>query len=89
MSRDTITVVCPNTGVGTTVFKSIGTCGGFWDLIHLLYWKVEVVAASKEYLAFIWDEPSAIYEKFYTFGTKGHVTFCERQQIPTIMCCSN
>ena len=32
VSRDTVTVVCPDTCVGTVDVVSIGTCGGFWDL---------------------------------------------------------
>ena len=32
VSRDTVTVVCPDTCVRTVDMVPIGMCGGFWDL---------------------------------------------------------
>ena len=42
----------------------LGHVGGSGTYPSSMIQKVEVVAASKKYLAFTWDNPSAIYESF-------------------------
>ena len=56
--------VCPDTGVGMTELMSIWMCGGSGNYSSSKIWKMEVVAASKKYLAFTQDDLSNIYESF-------------------------